>query len=99
AKQRNVATFLVGHVTREGQIAGPRLLEHMVDTVLYSEGDEHHAYRILRAVKNRFRSTNERGICEMKQSGLKSVLNPSELFLEERTTNVASSTIFATVAG
>ena len=71
AKQMNIATFIVGHVTKEGQIAGPRLLEHMVDTVLYFEGDEHHAYRILRAVKNRFGSTNEMGIFEMKQSGLK----------------------------
>lgn len=62
AKQMNIATFIVGHVTKEGQIAGPRLLEHMVDTVLYFEGDEHHAYRILRAVKNRFGSTNEMGI-------------------------------------
>ncbi|PCF44498.1 DNA repair protein RadA [Staphylococcus delphini] len=99
AKQMNVATFIVGHVTKEGQIAGPRLLEHMVDTVLYFEGDEHHAYRILRAVKNRFGSTNEMGIFEMKQSGLKSVLNPSEMFLEERTTNVAGSTIVATMEG
>src|SRR5699024_7454348 len=76
AKQLNIATFIVGHVTKEGQIAGPRLLEHMVDTVLYFEGDEHHAYRILRAV-NRFGSTNEMGIFEMKQSGLKGVKNPS----------------------
>lgn len=93
AKQMNIATFIVGHVTKEGQIAGPRLLEHMVDTVLYFEGDEHHAYRILRAVKNRFGSTNEMGIFEMKQSGLKGVLNPSEMFLEERSTNVPGSTI------
>ena len=80
AKQMNIATFIVGHVTKEGQIAGPRLLEHMVDTVLYFEGDEHHAYRILRVVKNRFGSTNEMGIFEMKQSGLKGVKNPSEMF-------------------
>lgn len=99
AKQMNIATFIVGHVTKEGQIAGPRLLEHMVDTVLYFEGDEHHAYRILRAVKNRFGSTNEMGIFEMKQSGLKSVLNPSEMFLEERSTNVPGSTIIATMEG
>ena len=99
AKQMNIATFIVGHVTKEGQIAGPRLLEHMVDTVLYFEGDEHHAYRILRAVKNRFGSTNEMGIFEMKQSGLKSVLNPSEVFLEERSTNVPGSTIVATMEG
>ncbi|WP_415426981.1 DNA repair protein RadA [Staphylococcus borealis] len=99
AKQMNIATFIVGHVTKEGQIAGPRLLEHMVDTVLYFEGDEHHAYRILRAVKNRFGSTNEMGIFEMKQSGLKGVHNPSEMFLEERSTNVPGSTIVATMEG
>lgn len=99
AKQMNVATFIVGHVTKEGQIAGPRLLEHMVDTVLYFEGDEHHAYRILRAVKNRFGSTNEMGIFEMKQSGLHSVVNPSEMFLEERSSNVPGSTIVATMEG
>lgn len=99
AKQMNIATFIVGHVTKEGQIAGPRLLEHMVDTVLYFEGDEHHAYRILRAVKNRFGSTNEMGIFEMKQSGLKGVMNPSEMFLEERSTNVPGSTIVSTMEG
>ncbi|MGO3050616.1 DNA repair protein RadA [Staphylococcus casei] len=99
AKQMNIATFIVGHVTKEGQIAGPRLLEHMVDTVLYFEGDEHHAYRILRAVKNRFGSTNEMGIFEMKQSGLKGVANPSEMFLEERSTNVPGSTIVSTMEG
>ncbi|MDK8716737.1 DNA repair protein RadA [Staphylococcus lugdunensis] len=95
----DIATFIVGHVTKEGQIAGPRLLEHMVDTVLYFEGDEHHAYRILRAVKNRFGSTNEMGIFEMKQSGLKGVKNPSEMFLEERSTNVPGSTIVSTMEG
>lgn len=99
AKQMNIATFIVGHVTKEGQIAGPRLLEHMVDTVLYFEGDTHHSYRILRAVKNRFGSTNEMGIFEMKNTGLKEVLNPSEMFLEERTKNVAGSTIVATIEG
>ncbi|QLK85325.1 DNA repair protein RadA [Staphylococcus sp. 17KM0847] len=99
AKQMNIATFIVGHVTKEGQIAGPRLLEHMVDTVLYFEGDEHHAYRILRAVKNRFGSTHEMGIFEMKQSGLQSVMNPSEMFLEERSSNVPGSTIVATMEG
>ncbi|GGB11315.1 DNA repair protein RadA [Macrococcus hajekii] len=99
AKSMNIATFIVGHVTKEGQIAGPRLLEHMVDTVLYFEGDTHHSYRILRAVKNRFGSTNEMGIFEMRQIGLKEVLNPSEMFLEERTKNVAGSTIVATMEG
>ena len=81
AKTQNIAIFLVGHVTKDGQIAGPRLLEHMVDTVLYFEGERHHTYRILRSVKNRFGSTNEIAIFEMLQSGLKEVLNPSELFL------------------
>src|SRR5699024_3460528 len=99
AKQLNIATFIVGHVTKEGQIAGPRLLEHMVDTVLYFEGDEHHAYRILRAVKNRFGSTNEMGIFEMKLSGLKGVKNPSYMFLEQRSTHVPSSTIVSTMEG
>lgn len=99
AKQMNIATFIVGHVTKEGQIAGPRLLEHMVDTVLYFEGDTHHSYRVLRAVKNRFGSTNEMGIFEMKNTGLSEVLNPSEMFLEERTKNVAGSTIVATMEG
>ncbi len=99
AKQMNIATFIVGHVTKEGQIAGPRLLEHMVDTVLYFEGDTHHSYRILRAVKNRFGSTNEMGIFEMRNTGLTEVLNPSEMFLEERTKNVAGSTIVATMEG
>ena len=87
AKGNNIATFIVGHVTKDGQIAGPRLLEHMVDTVLYFEGDQHHTYRILRAVKNRFGSTNEMGIFEMKAKGLEEVLNPSEIFLEERSKN------------
>lgn len=99
AKSLNIATFIVGHVTKEGQIAGPRLLEHMVDTVLYFEGDTHHSYRILRAVKNRFGSTNEMGIFEMRNTGLNEVLNPSEMFLEERTKNVAGSTIVATMEG
>src|SRR5690606_21777346 len=84
AKTKGIATFLVGHVTKEGQIAGPRILEHMVDTVLYFEGERHHTYRILRSHKNRFGSTNEIAIFEMLQSGLKEVLNPSELFLQER---------------
>ncbi|EJK6532534.1 DNA repair protein RadA, partial [Listeria monocytogenes] len=80
AKMQNIAIFIVGHVTKEGAIAGPRLLEHMVDTVLYFEGERHHAYRILRAVKNRFGSTNEMGIFEMRDVGLVEVANPSEVF-------------------
>lgn len=99
AKTQNIAIFIVGHVTKEGQIAGPRLLEHMVDTVLYFEGERHHTYRILRSVKNRFGSTNEIAIFEMLQSGLKEVLNPSELFLRERSQGGAGSTIVASMEG
>lgn len=99
AKTLNIAVFIVGHVTKEGTIAGPRLLEHMVDTVLYFEGDNHHTYRVLRAVKNRFGSTNELGIFEMKTEGLIEVANPSEIFLEERNKVVSGSTIVATMEG
>ncbi|MFD1031471.1 DNA repair protein RadA [Metaplanococcus flavidus] len=99
AKTKNIAIFLVGHVTKEGQIAGPRILEHMVDTVLYFEGERHHTYRILRSVKNRFGSTNEIAIFEMLQSGLKEVLNPSELFLQERSSGSAGSTVVASMEG
>jgi DNA repair protein RadA/Sms len=84
AKRAGVPVFIIGHVTKEGAIAGPRLLEHIVDTVLYFEGDKGHSYRILRAVKNRFGSTNEIGVFEMKESGLEEVANPSQLFLGER---------------
>lgn len=84
AKRTGIAVFLVGHVTKEGAIAGPRLLEHMVDTVLYLEGERSHSYRILRAVKNRFGSTNEVGLFEMRDMGLVEVTNPSEIFLPER---------------
>ena len=84
AKTNNIAIFIVGHVTKEGTLAGPRMLEHMVDTVLYFEGERHHTFRILRAVKNRFGSTNEIGIFEMQSGGLVEVLNPSQVFLEER---------------
>lgn len=80
AKTNGIPIFIVGHVTKEGSIAGPRLLEHMVDTVLYFEGERHHTFRILRAVKNRFGSTNELGIFEMREEGLTEVLNPSEIF-------------------
>jgi DNA repair protein RadA/Sms len=99
AKQRGVATLLVGHVTKEGTIAGPRMLEHMVDTVLYFEGERHNAYRMLRAVKNRFGSTNEIGIFEMVEHGLTEVKNPSELFLSERPLGVAGSTVVASMEG
>lgn len=99
AKHLNVATFIVGHVTKEGNLAGPRMLEHMVDAVLYFEGDRHHSYRILRAVKNRFGSTNEIAIFEMKQEGLEEVANPSEMFLSERTGSSAGSAVVAAVEG
>lgn len=99
AKGLGIATVLVGHVTKEGAIAGPRLLEHMVDCVLYFEGERHHTYRLLRAVKNRFGSTNEIGIFEMNESGLVEVENPSELFLSERPLGVAGSTVVASMEG
>lgn len=99
AKSRDVAVFIVGHVTKEGTIAGPRVLEHMVDTVLYLEGDRFHQYRILRAVKNRFGSTDEVGVFEMVESGMREVLNPSEAFLEERSNNAAGSAVTVTMEG
>jgi DNA repair protein RadA/Sms len=99
AKTNGIPIFIVGHVTKEGAIAGPRLLEHMVDTVLYFEGERHHTYRILRSVKNRFGSTNEMGIFEMREEGLREVLNPSEVFLEERSKGVAGSTVVASMEG
>lgn len=99
AKTMNLATFIVGHVTKEGAIAGPRMLEHMVDAVLYFEGERHHTYRILRGVKNRFGSTNEIGIFEMREKGLEEVTNPSELFLSERPYGVAGSCVVASMEG
>lgn len=99
AKSNDIATFIVGHVTKEGAIAGPRMLEHMVDTVLYFEGEQHHTFRILRAVKNRFGSTNEIGIFEMNEDGLKEVTNPSQLFLEERLDGTNGSAVVAAMEG
>ena len=99
AKGRGIATFLVGHVTKEGAIAGPRVLEHLVDTVLYFEGEQHHAYRVLRAVKNRFGSTNEIGVFEMGQGGLTEVPNPSGFFLAERPKDAAGSVVVASLEG
>jgi len=99
AKIGGISIFIVGHVTKEGNIAGPRLLEHMVDTVLYFEGDRHHTYRILRAVKNRFGSTNEIGIFDMKEDGLNEVLNASEVFLEDRTHGLPGTAIMASIEG
>ncbi|HEM6048766.1 DNA repair protein RadA [Streptococcus suis] len=99
AKTNNIATFIVGHMTKEGTLAGPRTLEHMVDTVLYFEGERQHTFRILQAVKNRFGSTNEIGIFEMQSQGLVEVLNPSEVFLEERLEGATGSAIVVTMEG
>ncbi|WP_029915434.1 DNA repair protein RadA [Pelobacter seleniigenes] len=99
AKGDGLPTFLVGHVTKDGSIAGPRVLEHMVDTVLYFEGSGGHPYRILRAVKNRFGSTNEIGVFEMQEQGLREVGNPSELFLAERPEHTAGSAVVAALEG
>jgi len=99
AKRTAVPIFVVGHVTKEGAIAGPRLLEHMVDTVLYFEGDKNHVYRILRAVKNRFGSTNEIGVFEMKEQGLAEVANPSAAFLSERPAGSPGSVVTASLEG
>jgi DNA repair protein RadA/Sms len=99
AKRSGIPVFLVGHVTKEGAIAGPKLLEHMVDTVLYFEGDRNHVFRILRAVKNRFGSTNEIGVFEMKGKGLEEVGNPSAIFLSERPVNAPGSVVTASMEG
>jgi DNA repair protein RadA/Sms len=99
AKKRGICVLFVGHVTKEGQIAGPRVLEHMVDTVLYFEGDRSHQFRILRAVKNRFGATDEIGVFEMTQDGLSQVENPSALFLSQRRHDVPGSAVLAGVEG
>jgi DNA repair protein RadA/Sms len=99
AKSAEVATVLVGHVTKEGTIAGPRVLEHLVDTVLYFEGDRGHAYRILRAHKNRFGSTNEIGVFEMGERGLREVTDPSALFLSERPLGTPGSAVVSALSG
>lgn len=99
AKGLNVAVFIVGHVTKEGTVAGPRVLEHMVDTVLYFEGDRHASYRILRGVKNRFGSTNEIGVFEMRQEGLAEVQNPSEFMLEGRPVSASGSVVACSMEG
>ncbi len=99
AKSMNISIFIVGHVTKEGQVAGPRVLEHMVDTVLYFEGDRHASYRILRAVKNRFGSTNEIGVFEMQEKGLVEVSNPSEFMLDGRPENASGSIVTCSVEG
>ncbi len=99
AKTTGCAVFLVGHVTKEGAIAGPRILEHMVDVVLYFEGDRQHEYRILRAVKNRFGSVNELGLFEMRDTGMVPVENPSEMLLSERAKNVPGSCVHCAIEG
>src|SRR5512139_1723878 len=99
AKSSGVTVFLIGHVTKEGSIAGPRVLEHIVDTVLYLEGDRFQAYRLLRSVKNRFGATSEVGVFEMREGGLAEVTNPSEAFLAERMVNAAGSAIAVTMEG
>ena len=99
AKETGVPVFLVGHVTKEGTVAGPRVLEHLVDTVLYLEGERHHEVRILRAAKNRFGSTNEIGLFEMRERGLMEVVNPSRVLLSERAEGVSGSAIVCSVEG
>ena len=99
AKSKRIPIFIVGHVTKTGSIAGPRVLEHMVDTVLYLEGERFHSYRLLRSVKNRFGSTNEVGVFEMDAEGLREIKNPSQAFLAERLVNAAGSAIAVTLEG
>lgn len=99
AKQRNIPIFIVGHVTKEGSIAGPKILEHMVDTVLYFEGDKNHIFRILRAYKNRFGSTNEIGVFTMEENGLSEVKNPSQAFLAEKPKGQSGSAVSCTMEG
>ncbi|MFH1122483.1 MAG: DNA repair protein RadA [Pseudomonadota bacterium] len=99
AKKTGVPTFLIGHVTKDGAIAGPKVLEHLVDTVLYFEGDRSHAFRILRAVKNRYGSTNEIGVFEMKDAGLEEVGNPSRIFLQERPEQASGSVVIPCMEG
>ncbi len=99
AKEKGIPIFLVGHVTKVGSLAGPRIMEHMVDTVLYFEGDKSHVFRILRSVKNRFGSTNEIGVFEMKSTGLEQVPNPSAVFLSEKFPNAPGSVVAASMEG
>ncbi|MFR9292891.1 MAG: DNA repair protein RadA, partial [Peptococcus niger] len=97
AKGRGIPTVLIGHVTKEGSVAGPRVMEHMVDAVLYFEGDRHSQYRILRAFKNRFGASHEIGLFDMTRTGLQEVPNPSAAFLSERPQNAAGSAVTATM--
>ncbi|MGL5899782.1 MAG: DNA repair protein RadA, partial [Lactobacillaceae bacterium] len=99
AKSQNITTFIVGHITKDGSIAGPKILEHMVDTVIYIEGDKFHFYRIMHTVKNRFGSTDEIGLFEMHENGLKEVSNPSEMFLQERLKGTSGSAVVVSMEG
>ena len=99
AKNKNITILIVGHVTKEGTIAGPKMLEHLVDTVLYLEGDDRYDHRILRSNKNRFGATHEVGIFQMDESGLKQIDNPSEIFLEERSIDVSGTCIYPSLEG
>lgn len=99
AKSENIPMIVIGHVTKDGVIAGPRVLEHMVDTVLQFEGDHHHSYRIVRGLKNRFGSTNEIGIFEMREEGLREVANPSEVFLSDRSRGISGSCVTSSLEG
>jgi DNA repair protein RadA/Sms len=99
AKGHNIPTFLVGHVTKEGSLAGPKALEHVVDTVLYFEGERHHSHRVVRAVKNRFGAISELGVFEMTSSGLRAIPNPSKMFLAERPTNAPGSAVLCSIEG
>lgn len=99
AKAKSISFFLIGHITKEGMIAGPKVLEHMVDTVLQFEGERTHAYRILRAIKNRFGSTNEIGVFEMTGKGLLEIKNPSQLFLSQRSSGISGSSVSASIEG
>lgn len=100
AKNKNITVVVIGHVTKDGNIAGPKVLEHMVDTVIYFEGDRYKSYRLLRCMKNRFGTTNEVGVFNMCDDGLHEISNPSELFLNERTKNITpGSVVIATNEG
>ena len=99
SKNKNIIILIVGHVTKEGAIAGPKMLEHMVDTVLYMEGDDRYDHRILRSEKNRFGTTNEVGVFQMNEKGLNEVSNPSEMFLSETSINIAGTSIFPSLEG
>src|SRR5699024_7977357 len=99
AKRQNITTLVIGHVTKDGNIAGPRVLEHMVDTVLHFEGDSNYNYRMLRSLKNRFGPAQEVGVFEMKETGLIDILNPSQLFLSEYNSKVSGNAVICSIEG